>query len=397
MRQVTDIKNVMRLKYLNAFKNLRNTTKPILVTGVCGSGKTWIVESYISALSEEENVNVIRASLDNPKKEENKEKKILALAGEKYKEDLTNIILIDNACYFKELKNTIKEAQGIGIKDIFIISSNDGPRIKESLAYDVEEVNVLPYSFKEYAVCLNEGGESDIFASYLKYGGIPENVQKNTENIAYRKDLTEKIFQKSADIRRGCSDKLLRKTARYLALNAGKAVSLRKMARDISEGDTLTNDKTISTYISYLEDAGLIFQVPFYDASKKEMLPNKREYFFSDHSFMTDLCLDEKIPDLDKLKNITATELKRRGYDIFSVQHYGDNIDFLAKKSGMKIYIQLVSDAENKEEISEKKASMLKIRDAYPKMIITPGNASSADADGVLFTGIEKFLLGSQF
>lgn len=49
---------------------------------------------------------------------------------------------------------------------------------------------------------------------------------------------------------------------------------------------------------------------------------------------------------------------------------YKKEIDFVAIKDGMKLYIQVANDLSEKKTFSREVEPLLKIQDAYPKMVI---------------------------
>jgi uncharacterized protein len=115
----------------------------------------------------------------------------------------------------------------------------------------------------------------------------------------------------------------------YLLSNFGKEISYNTL-KSISHLD----DKTAKQYISYLQDANLIYAIHNYDFSLKKLIGNKKKVYLVDNLFST---LGFKhSPDLGQLfENYIFMILKRIGCDIYFYQNRGE-CDFIIKE-GMKI------------------------------------------------------------
>lgn len=137
------------------------------------------------------------------------------------------------------------------------------------------------------------------------------------------------------------------------------------------------------------------YNVKRYDIQGKKYLSSTEKYYLSDHSFKA-AALGTKNPDYGRvLENIVAIELLRRGYEVYVGVLYKKEIDFVAIKNDEKIYIQVANSIEEEQTKKRELEPLTKIRDAYPKMIITRTGYLAYDIEGIKVIDIKDWLLES--
>lgn len=182
----------------------------------------------------------------------------------------------------------------------------------------------------------------------------------------------------------------LDRVADFLMDNVSNVTSSNSISEALSCESSKTSDKTVGSYLGYLCGAFAFYKVRRYDTRGKRYLASGNKYYLSDHSFRY-AKLGTRNMDYGRVyENMVAVELMRRGYEVYDGMLYEKEIDFVAMRRGEKLYIQVSDNISDEGTFRRECDSLLRIRDAYPKVIL-----ANTRHDTYTYEGIEVHNLAS--
>ena len=395
------MKLIERKMYLNKLLNVKGTPDIKVITGIRRSGKSKLLESFIEYIKlTEENYNIIYIDFTKLKYENLKEYHELNNFIEKsYEKNKTNYLFIDEVQLCPQFELTINSIHSTGNYDIYITGSNAfllSSDLATLFTGRTFEIEIYPFSLKEFMEYYNEMQLHEAFDKYVFDGGMAGAYVYNTKEERYKyinevyETLVIRDIKQKYKIR---NIQLMDKTAEFLMDNISNLSSARNIANALTSNKNSVNHKTISKYMEYLCNAFAFYKVRRYDIQGKKYLTAQEKYYLSDHSFRFAKLGTKNLNYGRVYENIVATELMRRGYEIYVGTLYKKEIDFVAIKQSEKIYIQVSDDISSEQTFKREVEPLLKIKDGYTKMIIANTKHDMYQYEGIKIVDIASWLV----
>ncbi len=174
--------------------------------------------------------------------------------------------------------------------------------------------------------------------------------------------------------------------------SVGSTISAKKIADYFKSQYRSVDINTIYNYLEALVSSFIVSKVQRYDIRGKEILKTQEKYYLADPSIQHAIFgyRDRHISGI--LENIVYHELVRRGYTVFIGKIGAMEVDFVAEKPQMRIYVQVAYKMEFEKNLEREFEPLIAIRDSYPKFVVTMDSHFQDSIKGIRHIGLLQFL-----
>lgn len=287
--------------------------------------------------------------------------------------------------------------------DIYITGSNAkllSGELATYLAGRYVEFVIYPFSFAEFLE-MNRQKNSQIdksacFTAFLKTGGMPFLANFFGDDSAknqYLMDIYNSVVLKDVVKRNNIRDvDTLERIIAYAFSNIGHIFSATSLSKYFkSEKRNISHD-TILNYLKFCADAFLIYKISRYDLEGKKVLTVNEKYYCADHG-LREAVFGKNTQNIDQiLENIVCLELLRRNFKVFVGKKDESEIDFIAERNGVKIYVQVAYLLASEETVKREFSVYDSIKDNFPKYVVSMDEFDFS-RNGIIHRNIRDFLL----
>lgn len=397
---------ILREDYLEKIKNFIG--KPVIkvITGIRRAGKSYFIKQVIEYLHKKgiSETNILYINKELLKFDFIKDYRDLYKFINDYFEGNNNFkhIFIDEIQEITEWEKAISSFFAEEGYDIYISGSNSNllsSEISTLISGRYIEINIYTLSFKEFLKFrkANKGNLTDEFSLYLRFGGFPviHNFDLNEEiTYQYISSIYNTIILKDVIARHNIRNvRLFQDIVKFAFDNLGQIFSSNSINRYLKNQKKNVGIDTVQNYLGFLESSFLLHKVQRYDLKGKKILELYEKYYLGDISLKNALLgyNDDSISGL--LENIVFLKLKQDNFNVYIGKFDDLEVDFIAEKQGKRIYIQVTYLLQSEQTIAREYGVLEKIKDNYPKYILSMDNLPASDKNGIVRMNIIDFLL----
>jgi len=407
---------IRRDRYLNELIGWKHSDLIKIVTGIRRCGKSFLLftlfHQHLLETGTDED-HIIEIALDDISNEELREPlRMLSYVRERVKDNGQYYLIIDEVQLLDRFVEVLNSFMHMPNVDVYVTGSNS-----RFLSKDVAtgfrgrgmEIHIYPLSFAElYAA---EGGDKyELWKRYYTYGGLPylAALHDNAKKAEYLAALNQTLYLRDIIERNNIahiddfSDLMS-----VMASGIGSPCNPNRIANTFKtvKKSTLDN-KTITNYLSYLEDAFIVEKSDRYDIKGRKYIGTLSKYYFQDVGLRNALLNFRQVEENHIMENIIYNELRSRGFRVdvgmvearTATQRKQLEVDFVVNRGDKRYYIQSAFALPDEEKREQELASLKRINDSFKKIIIVRDDiASYYDENGVLMTGLMDFLLNPTF
>ncbi len=291
--------------------------------------------------------------------------------------------------------------------DIYITGSNAkllSGELATYLAGRYVEFVIYPFSFSEFLELFHtvdpDAPAQQCFQKYLVSGGMPYLVNLRFAEDASRQYLTDvfnSVQLKDIVRRNKIRDvDLLERIVAYTMANVGTSFSATSLVKFLKNEQRTVAAETVLNYIKYCCDAYLLYQVKREDLQGKQILSSNEKYYIADHG-IREAVFGGNMRDINLvLENIVHMELLRRGYTVTVGRIGNREIDFICRRHGEKLYVQVAYLLATEDTVKREFGVYDLIRDNYPKYVVTMDELDRSQ-NGIKHRNIRDFLTAAEW
>jgi predicted AAA+ superfamily ATPase len=283
--------------------------------------------------------------------------------------------------------------------DIYCTGSNANLLSKDvagKLSGRCIEIKVYSLSYIEFLDFHQLKNTNDSLEKYLKFGGLPylKNLALEQHIVfEYLKNIYSTIVYRDIVNRYSLRNTtFLEQLILFLASNTGSIFSAKKISDFLKSQHIKVAPNQVQTYISHIVDAFILHKVSRYDVVGKRIFEVGEKYYFENLGIRHGIW-GYRPEDKGKIiENAVYNHLLFNGYTVTVGIIDNLEIDFIAQKNNEKQYFQIALSINDPKTLEREFGNLKKIKDNYPKTVITFDVFNGNTFDGIKNVDLKTFL-----
>lgn len=396
---------IARKQYVDHIWKFIDKGMIIALTGQRRVGKSYIVRELIDEIrTMTPDANIIYINKEKTKFDNIKNANDLSnyLEG-KLADGRDNYLLIDEVQDIDGFENILRSLNADEECRIVVTGSNAKMLSSELSTYlggRYIEIHIHSLSYREFLTFHNLDDSDESLMKYLCFGGLPHLYRLGLGNEdmvwEYIQNIYNTIVLKDVVQREGLRNvAMFENLMSYVSDNVGQIVSATSLSKYLKSQRVDLTPLTAINYLKAASNAYIINKIPRYDIHGKRLLETNDKYYFEDLGLRNMLSGTDRTGDIEKvIENSVYLHLKRLGYKISVGTLPNGEIDFVAEKGGIPVYIQVAYLIADDSTMEREFGNLLKIQDNYPKYVISMNPmVRPQNYEGIRHLTLRQFLM----
>lgn len=388
-----------------------------VVTGLRRVGKSYLLKTLFKEYLYHEGIkkdHILVIDLEDRKQKAFQDPDyLLDWVDEQMTDDEQYYIIIDEVQKVDEFTDMLGSLVVKENADVYVTGSNShflSSDIATEFRGRGDEIHVWPLTFKEY-MSVYDGDVYEGWQEYFTYGGLPKilSIRGDDKKATYLRNLYRTVYLSDIYDRHVIENKAeFEELVRILASSVGSPVNPTNLANTFKTVKRLNNitDKTIDTYIGYLEDAFMIEKAERYDIKGRRYIGATPKYYFKDMGLRNAILSFRQTEENHLMENVIYNEMRCRGFlvDVGNVyvrvkNEKGDwqratlEVDFVCNLGSRRYYLQSAYRMPDEVKMQQEKRALIQIGDSFKKIVIVGERTKLRRDDyGIVIMGIYDFL-----
>ncbi|MDR1981702.1 MAG: ATP-binding protein [Tannerellaceae bacterium] len=313
--------------------------------------------------------------------------------------DRKNYIFVDEIQEIADFKIAIRSLVLDDNNDMYITGSNSdmfSSDLANRLGGRYVEFRIYSLSYLEFLHFHHLPNDEKSLEKYTHFGGLPYLIHLSLDEavvMEYIHSVYSTIVLRDVIERKKIRNTtFLEQLVRFLANNTGSLFSSKSISDFLKSQKVNISPNQVSEYADSLAEAFVVHRIGRYDIAGKRLFERGEKYFFENLGIRNAVAGYKPQDRAKRLENLVCNHLLFCGYDVKVGALIPEEIDFVCRRGGETLYVQVAVELSLPDTISREFGNLLKIKDNYPKIVVSGDRSFENSYEGIEHIYILNFL-----
>lgn len=313
-----------------------------------------------------------------------------------------NYIFIDEIQEIEDFKVAVRSLALDENNDIYITGSNSqmfSSDLANELGGRYVEFKIYSLSYMEFLDFHKLSNDDESLEKYNRFGGLPYLIHlpmREEVVMEYIRSVYSTIVLRDVVARNNIRNTaFLEQLIRFLADNIGSLFSSKGISDFLKSQNIRMSPTLVSEYADSLASAFVVHRLGRYDIVGKRLFERGEKYFFENMGIRNAVAGYKPQDRAKRMENLVCNHLLFCGYEVTVGTLATEEIDFVCTRAGETLYVQVAAELSKPETVAREFGNLLKIKDNYPKIVVSGERSFENTYEGIEHIYIRDFLTSS--